>query len=248
MSDMKGSLTTLLLIALCLTIHCLKLETTNDTKTYALNPWVLEQALTTGDSLKGTTIKGLQTGRYNVEASGAVENYSKWPLLIWTCESAAGYITKQLLNVLPGVIEGFASRKASDTAKGTWVRCSLVVDDDIMVHFMYSAPYSFDLHSNWLSVAVCAKRSTLCRSMNAKKMYYNTYSFMDRKEYKDNMYPAKICYDNVCMTGSMLRNHHPTIRIKIYPKSYHNLNSSIKKKAIGIDAKEYEEFMKSIVS
>ena len=148
--------------------------------------------------------------------------------------------------MLTGVIEGFASRKASATAKGTWVRCSLVVDDDIMVHFMYSSPYSFNLHSNWLSVALCAKRSRLCCSMNARKMYYKHYSFMDRKEYYHHMYPVKICYDNICMMGTMLKNHHPIVRIKLYPKSYYDLYYSIRKKASGIDSKEYDDFIKSM--
>ena len=117
-------------------------------------------------------------GLYNVEAVGGVENFSPWSLKVQTNESAHGYISLPLQNVQSGYVEGFRSHHAAGTAVGTWVRYSLLIDEDIYLHFMYSVPYSHDFHSNWLSIALCEKDNDECSALDAEKMYYNTYPFM----------------------------------------------------------------------
>merc|ERR1712002_978882 len=109
-----------------------------------------------------------------------------------------------------------------------------------MVHFMYSAPYSFDLHSNWLSVA-------LCPHIDADKMYNNDYNFLSRKEFYYTTSPVKICYDNVCMIGVMEGDHTPIVHLSVYPRSYYNMDSSIKE-SLGesLTDHDYEDFIKDL--
>jgi len=207
----------------------------------------LKHSIDAGDSLKGKTVKDLQTGEYTVEASGAVQNFLKWPLSVQTSEAASGDINFVLPNVKAGIEEGFASHKTSDTATGTWVRYSLVIDADIMFHFIYCAPYNFNFNTNWLSIAMCPKSNTLCRSLNANKMYYNSYPFMKRKRFYYDINPIGICYDDTCVVGWMMKDHHPTMYLLVLPKNYYDLSEKTRKRLPKMTAEDYDWFMKNII-
>ena len=125
-------------------------------------------------------------------------------------------------SVAPGQREGFASHKTAHTATGSWVRCAFDVGD-IMFHFMYSAPFSFDFHSNWLAFAVCPKTDSTCRGFTAYKLYWNTHSYIAKREYYYNIHTLKKCYGKICITGVMGTSHKPEIDIKVMPLSYDDL-------------------------
>ena len=60
---------------------------------------------------------------------------------------------------------------------------------------MYSAPYSFDMHSNWLGLAITTPNVQL----DADKMYYGTYSYVALEEFYNSVRPAKICsHGKIC--------------------------------------------------
>lgn len=204
----------------------------------------MKNALDKGDSLKGKTVKGLQTGKYKVEASGAVLNFMKRPLHVQAVEAASGVINHPLPDVRSGIVEGFASRKSSDSATGTWVRYSLLSDNNMMVHFMYSAPYDFNLHKNWLSVAVCSRRSSSCRSLDARKMYYNKYGFLRRKVFSKDINPVGVCYIDRCLIGWMMSNHLPTMYLLLVPKSYYDLSEETRKRLPKMSVEDYAQVIK----
>lgn len=210
--------------------------------------WDLERGITMGKTLQGSTVRKLQSGRYNVEASGAVENYSKWPVKLVAHETAGGVERKYLPSVIErGTVEGFASRKSSGAATGVWMRYSMVVDDDIYIHFMYSVPYSQDFSVNWLAVATCSHVNAPCRVLTADKMYYHNYPFMDKKSFYTDTRIVKKCYDNICVSGWMEHSHTPVVRIKILPRSFYALAPNVREKLVELTPKEYEDYIKSLV-
>lgn len=194
-------------------------------------------------ALKTKSIRELQTGEYGYEASGAVENYSKWTLSLRHSEEAHGYETiKMRHSIHPGYMMGFAARHASSTAVGVWMRFSFVVDDDILLHFMYMTPYS-DSINNVLAVAACDSVSRLCRSMDADKMYFNKYPFLERREYNQYRILVAKCDDNLCILGWMDSSHKPVVRIKVFPRSYYGLKDSIREKLSDLTKEKYDAFI-----
>ena len=73
--------------------------------------------------------------------SGVVDNHSKWSLQLYDTEVEDGEVTVALKDVQAGTREVFASKKRDYAMLGSQVRYSFVVDDDIMVHFMYDVPF-----------------------------------------------------------------------------------------------------------
>jgi len=238
---MDLSTTLVILASFILTICCF--DGRNTTYPNEEADMIMSRTIKPGASLRGRSIQEILPHNYIVAAAGTVENYTKWPLMLVTCEEASGKVTMPIVNVRPGIMEAFASRKTAWTATGSWARYSLMLDSDIMAHFMYSVPFNFDYYFNNLAVALCATKSRLCQSMNAKNMYYNDYPFMERRRYYSTMYPVKRCYDNVCILGSMQQSHHPVIRLKVYPKSYYDIPYSIRVNK-PISPNEYESFIK----
>jgi len=230
------------LLASISTAYSFAINNLTDTKELEL---ALSRLMKPGESLRGRSIEDILPNSYRVAASGAVENYTKWPLHLTSSEVASGTVTMPLSNVLPGMMEAFAARKTKVTATGIWVRYSLVLDDDMIVHFMFSAPFDFTYYPNRLALALCMTKNDLCQSMTANNMYYNDYPFMEKGDFYKAMIPVRKCFDDVCMIGSMLTSHQTIIRIKIYPKSFYDLSYSMKKeKAITPD--EYGALMRQI--
>ena len=207
----------------------------------------LGKSLKSGDSLKGKNIMQLLTGWYNVEAAGGVENFGPWTMIVKKAEVPEGYINVRLNNVRSGYVEGFSSHHVAGTARGSWMRYSLLIDSDIYLHFMYSFPYSHDFHTNWLAVALCGNDDSTCRTLTASKMYYNNYPFMDKKSYYNPPFKyVKTCFDNLCVMGLMGGSHKPVITIKLIPKSYYELATIVIEKllSLGLTRKDYEEYVK----
>ncbi|XP_057291281.1 tereporin-Ca1-like [Hydractinia symbiolongicarpus] len=191
----------------------------------ALAP-IIGGAIVAGASLTGTTVAGLKSPSYTVSVSGSIENYSKWSIHLRQCQMASGYMNVPMRTIIPGYREGWASHKTGNTATGTYVRCTFQANNDL-IHIMYSAPYSFDFHSNWLGVAICPKNNGECKSMTADKMYYRKSSFVSLKEYYRSISHLRQCRGDFCFTGIMGTSHKPEIDIRIYPRSYDNLSSAV---------------------
>lgn len=210
---------------------------------------VIGASISPGASLAGTTVGALKSSSYRVAVSGSVENLSKWALVLQGCEIKSGYMNVPMRSVAPGKREGFAGHKTAHTATGNWVKCSFKVANKYMVHFMYSAPYNFNFHSNWMTVAVCDLGvNRECPSLSAYTMYYYHRSFMRRREYYYNVKTVKICGARLCVTGVMGTSHQPTIDIKVFPRSYSDLCHASKAASIKDhwNANAYRSFVHSL--
>jgi len=209
---------------------------------FAITPALIAAGITAGASLTGTTVSALMAPGYSVAVSGSIENYTEWPMIFQYCNADAGKINKAMVDVQPGKEEGFASHKTANTATGSYVYCLYKVNNK-RVHIMYSAPYSFDLHSNWLALALTASTVRL----NADKMYYEDFSFMAKREYDDMVRPARICREGLCISGIMGTSHKSIVTIKLYPRSFGNLSPSVKKslKDMGVENEtlKYDKFI-----
>ena len=60
-----------------------------------------------------------------------------------------------------------------------------------------------------------------------------------KKEFEGNY--VKKCYDNVCVIGSMQASHHASIRVRVYPKNFHDLTTSVQNN-MQVSKEKYEEF------
>lgn len=208
-------------------------------------PQILESGLKIGQSLYGKSLKQLQPGKNPVELSGGVENFSRYKLHLRKVEIVTGTSIRTMPSVAAGTIEAFINVKNNLVPTGIWTRYTLDIDDDIYVHFMISAPYTFNQHDNCLAISLCGKTDQSCISLTAEKMYYNKYPFLVRKHFKTPAeWPIKMCYDNLCMSGYMESHHRPVVVFRLYPKSYHNLSNNIKAKAVSLT--RYEEYVKTI--
>ncbi|XP_066911808.1 tereporin-Ca1-like [Clytia hemisphaerica] len=217
----------------------------NHVDSIQINLGIIKKSIKAGTTLAHTTVKNLKEERYVVAVSGSVENYSSFTLRMEVCEIRTGYVNVPMQNVASGQKEAFASHKSGNLATGTWLRCTFKIKDDF-VHFMYSAPYSFDLHGNTLAVAVCPQSSNDCQSMNAKKMYNDNKSFMIRHTYYNIIREISKCGKNFCIRGSMGTSHKPEIDLALFPTSFDDLAEAAKKSAVKErwDLKDYENFIK----
>ena len=214
-----------------------------------LTAGVLGASISPGASLAGTTVRALMSSSYRVAVSGSVENFSKWPLVLQECEIKSGYMNVPMRSVAPGEREGFAGHKTGHTATGNWVKCSFKVANKYMVHFMYSAPYNFKFHSNWLTVAVCELGvDRECPSLSAYTMYYYRRPFMRRRQYYYNVKTVKFCGDRLCVTGVMGTSHQPMIHIRVMPRYYSDLCHASKAASVRghWNAYDYQRFVKSL--
>ena len=214
-----------------------------------LTAGVIGAFITPGSSLAGTTVRALMSSSYRVAVAGSVENFSKWALVLQECEIKSGYMNVPMRSVAPGKREGFAGHKTGGTATGNWVKCSFKVANKYMVHFMYSAPFNFNFHANWLTVAVCELGvDRECPSLSAYTMYYKRRPFMRRHKYYRNVQTVKFCGDRLCVTGVMGTSHQPIIHIRVMPKYYRDLCRPSKgASAKGLwDASDYQRFVNSL--
>lgn len=205
---------------------------------------LISGGISAGTSLAGTTAAALLNKQFNVAAGGSIENFSKWTMILDYCTAEQGYIDKPMINVRPGKKEGFASHKTGNTATGTYVYCRYKVKGNALrLHIMYSAPYSFDMHSNWLGLAITTPNVQL----DADKMYYGTYSYVALEEFYNSVRPAKICSHGFCVSGTMGTSHHPEIHVKFYPEEFKDLGFPIKQalKDKPYKRREYARFIRA---
>lgn len=163
---------------------------------------LISGAINAGATLASTIVSVLMAPGFNVAVAGSIENYSKWYLILEECELVKGYMNVPMHNVKSGYREGFASHKTGNTATGSYQRCTFKGNNNF-IHIMYSAPYSFDLHKNWLGVAICPRDDNECREMTADKIYYQKANLAFIKDYYEKISPLRQCRGDFCFTGAM---------------------------------------------
>lgn len=193
---------------------------------------IIGASISAGASLVGTTVGALKRSSFSVAVSGSISNYAKWGLQFQGCDVEDGHMNIPLMSVASGQREGFAGHKVGNTAKGNFIKCTFLTANNAMLHFMYSAPYSFDFHVNTLAAAICPKSSYRCRNLDALVMYYGAIPNLTRREYYNTVKPLKICNMGLCIIGGMGTSHQPEISFKVYPSDFDNLSRAVKDSSV----------------
>lgn len=143
-------------------------------------------------------------------------NVAKWPLTSPITHIHGGVVETQARHVQPGTKEMMVMRKTYHTATGSYGTVSWDVNGrEVLV--MWSAPFNFNHHSNWLAVGVAADGTHNGNTFN--DMYYENKSYFVRDEYYYHTRDVTKCDSTICIRGSMGTSHHPEIHIVVYPVS-----------------------------
>lgn len=112
-------------------------------------------------------------------------------------------------------------------------------------HFFkgFTELYVFRYYGNTLSIAVCEKTSSACRKLTAASLMKEDHSFMKRKNFSTDKYPIGVCFDNICVVGSMDFTGRPVIQLAALPRYYHDIDEEERKKCSYLTPEQYERFM-----
>jgi len=215
-------------------------------------PWTtihhLQNAIMVGKSLRGKHIEEWQQHKFQVEPVGVIDNHSKWRMRLCEREQHHGVATHLITDVGPGTREGFASHKRTGAVVGSMGRFTFIIDDDIRLHIMYDVPAARMFLKNTLALALCVKSNKECAYLTAHDMFHHDFPFMKKKKYNSDVRPLSMCYDNVCIAGSMETSARPIITLAFLPKYYHDLEESERYRSMNVSAEIYNTFMKKISS
>lgn len=203
---------------------------------------VVDAAVSISTSIGEATVAALMDQSWSISVGGQIENYSKFDLVKANCYNQEGYINKPLRQIASGNKEGWASHQSSKN-EGNFVHCKMRVSgtevlrnevgetptEGIMIHFMYSAPNSFVIYRNKLTVAVCSENDAECRSLDHEKMYNIpeglTQYMKDHSRTREYYHESKDIFvcptikgirSPVCVVGNMGSSHQPIINLNVY--------------------------------
>ena len=163
-------------------------------------------------------------------------------MIFESCDIEGGAINKLMKNVVPGKKEGFASHKTHDTATGSEVYCLYKVNNT-RIHIVYSAPYDFNIHSNYLALAITSNS----KSLNFNEMYWKPteHRYVEIREYYRKLRPTETCRHGFCLKGAMGSSHKPEVHIKLYAQMYDNASPSLKNSMKDMEnaREKYAKFM-----
>nr|AXS67899.1 coluporin-27 [Colubraria reticulata] len=198
-----------------------------------------DEAVTDGKSLAGN--KAMLTElelQFAVSVVIEVENWTDYPLLYPQIRVVGGFKTENHPTAIqPAKREAFALHKEMDDATGVYgiVSWSVQGENRIFV-IMWSAPFNFNFHSNWLGVGLTKKGHTTRppRDQWFRQMYDgfsdSNFTFF-RREF--DMATDPVVYGNgkeFRITGVMTTNHKVQIRVTFLPikDNYHHLAPAIR--------------------
>ena len=170
---------------------------------------------------------------YSVNFTLVIENHTRFLLHNPQTYIKSGHISTAPSDVIPGFWDAMAGHKARDTATGCSGTVSWMIGQtDYMLVVMYSIPFSFDLHSNWLAIGIFPQGSNISRLLYTPpffdRMYYNSglrfrrkefYHDAEAVEYKDANFHA------IAMMGTL---HKPMIKVRLLPILEANLAPPLK--------------------
>ena len=192
-------------------------------------------AISAGTSLVGTTLNGLMNDGYKVTCGIEIENWTRFPLTDAVVRVGAGAISVPPIAVLPGKKEAMVARKTSDTATGTYGTVSWLIETNPRrrVVVMWSAPYDFNAHSNWMAVGLTSHNMTQHAPGNQwfDQMYFHDDSNVlrfERKEYWDNISPVNIMDDRFRAVGNMGSSHKAQVKVILRPLKEDDLAAPIR--------------------
>nr|AXS67892.1 coluporin-20 [Colubraria reticulata] len=191
--------------------------------------------ITDGRSLAGKSLDDFVEKDYRVHAVIQVENWTRYALLNPIVRLGGGVITSLPYNVLPGEREAFAARKSDFGPTGSYgIVIWEVAGTDRLFVLMWSEPYDFTFHNNYLGLGMTKKGHMEIPPQITwyERMYYDTgnsnFTF-DRKKFNDDsLEPLHFSNDTEFeITGEMSPSHHAKIKVTFKPveSNFDNLAS-----------------------
>lgn len=153
-----------------------------------------------------------------------ISNFADYPLKNPLTYPVQGAVSYPASPVLAGHREAMVMHK-TNWFRGSYGTVSWEMAEGKRVVVMWSAPYNFDLHDNYLAVGFVDKDKHA--TSTADEMYYNSGNFT-RGEYSDSANQIEYCDDKFCVVGTMGTSHHPQIHINLFPKSTDSLAYNVK--------------------
>ncbi|KAL3870182.1 hypothetical protein ACJMK2_038263 [Sinanodonta woodiana] len=191
-------------------------------------------SVSAGSSLTGTTLSNLMNINYRVTCGIQVENWSKFLLTHPVVKIYAGALSTPPGDILPSKREAMVARKSSDSATGTSGTVSWLVEGYARrIVVMWSAPYDFNLYSNWLGVGITTPGVTFNAEGNTwfNQMYYGTSSDsigFRRGEYYWESNPISYKDNLIQISGTMGTGHQAQVKITVRPLNVSDLATPIK--------------------
>ncbi|XP_055348083.1 tereporin-Ca1-like [Paramacrobiotus metropolitanus] len=175
-------------------------------------------ALRDGQSLTGTTPDAVMKAiTHNVAATLEIRNFTRYNLTNPQTQINAGYVKIPAEDVEAGVREIMAMHKTDHTATGTsGVVSWLINGSNERLVIMWSAPYSFDFHSNWMGVGIQSAGFQLdAKTFN--EMYKGEESWFRRKEFYKDTNQLVLQGRNIIVTATMGTTHKADIVVEVKP-------------------------------
>ena len=113
-----------------------------------------EDHLIDGNSLLNSNLIDIQAALFTVRCSVAMENFTKWPIILQTCQVKHGFVNVPPRDVHSGMREGFAFHKTYMTTYGCWIACSYLINTKCF-HLSIYQPYTINnKYKNKLALVV----------------------------------------------------------------------------------------------
>ncbi|CAG5113677.1 Oidioi.mRNA.OKI2018_I69.chr2.g7767.t1.cds [Oikopleura dioica] len=202
-----------------------------------------------------------------VSAAISLENYSHWTIHNLGHFRVSGRLTSDSGNLNPGSASFISAKKkwglygAQIQLKYFFDPCEATSNDvDLTVcskndlsylDIMFDLPYNFNFYSNVLATMLCKKtgEKNLCpRDVDSLAtgpgyMLYHNHNRLSRKIFKKKKEAFLNEDDHLILRASMTPEHNSIIKIQIFPKKYHALDTKIIRK---ISSEDYFEFLESL--
>nr|ANC48005.1 conoporin [Conus monile] len=185
---------------------------------------IASSVITAGTSVASTALQAVGGSSATVTCVIQVENWTRFALKYPTVlTNGAPPITNAPTAILPTKIEAFAVEKPRGTATGTSGTVSWELQGmEQRIVLMWSAPFSFDLYSNWMGVGMTREGLVDVASGDTwyKQMYYKDDSedlTFERGKFYYNLKPVIYRNDKFEIVGTMTNIHKAQIKVIIRP-------------------------------
>ncbi|CAF1071799.1 unnamed protein product [Brachionus calyciflorus] len=169
--------------------------------------------------------------QYLIRVIIELENWSNWVLHTPKVHIDAGVLCVPPSNILPLKKEALSARKTKDTATGSYATVSWLVGSlNKRIVVMWSAPYDFNLYSNWMGLGITT--ADVHDDSWFDRMYYErTIPEMQNykiAEFNRNNREIMVEDGDFEFKGIMGNGHHTTIKLYIKPKDRNNIPEVIR--------------------
>nr|AXS67884.1 coluporin-12 [Colubraria reticulata] len=157
---------------------------------------------------------------YRVKVEITVENLTSFPLLRPVLRLVKGVNSSSPADIDPNSEKTFNVRLVKTSLYGTYGTVSWEVSgENRRFVVMWSAPYSFDLYSNWMGLGLTTQGQTDVAAGDTwfDQMYYKKSSELLKhiiKKFKTDENPVNLRVDDFNISGTMTSGHHAKIKIQ----------------------------------